>query len=326
MNYVDLAVLVILAIFIGIGIWRGFLNEILTFVGFILAFLLAFLFYSFVGQQIYHEFQIPSGLSNLASFIVIFLFLQIFWSFAAAAIYKKVYQKWQNFPRFQIMEKIFGAFAGLLNGFVVVTLLLLIFVIVPIQPKVKSYFSDAKIAAFFVNNASVLNDKIEKLFVPAANEAEAKIRNLTTSIFPEQEDEVNFPDDLDLTVDSRSGLRMFELVNAERTRRGLNPLVLDSGLTEVARKHSAEMFELSYFDHQSPVTGSPFDRLNAAGIIYKMAGENLAYAPNVDVAHVGLMDSPPHRENILESDFQKIGIGVISAGVWGEMFSQEFTD
>ncbi len=326
MNYVDLFILVILAIFVGIGVWRGFLNEIFTFVGFVIAFLIAFLFYSLLGQYIYQELQIPPGLSNLISFIVIFLFLQIFWSLISAFIYRKIYQKWQNVPRFQTMEKALGAGAGLLNGFVIITLLLLILVIVPIQPKVKTYFSDAKIAVFFVRNTSVLNDKIEKLFVPAANEAEAKIRNLTTSVLPGKESDLSFPEDLDLTIDTQAELRMFELVNAERIRRDLSPLVLDSELTEVARSHSREMFKLSYFDHESPVTGTPFDRLNAARIIYKMAGENLAYAPNVDVAHWGLMDSPPHRENILEPGFQKIGIGIISAGAWGEMFSQEFTD
>ncbi len=326
MNYVDLSILLILAIFIGIGIWRGFLNEILTFLGFVVAFLIAFLLYSFLGQYIYHELNIPPGMANLISFMAIFLLLQITWSFSSTFIYGKVYQKWENVPRFQTMEKTLGAGAGLLNGFVIITLLLLILVIVPIQPKVKAYFSDAKIATFFIGNASILNDKIEKLFVPAANEAEAKIRNLTASVLPGEEDDVSFPEDLNLTVDAQAELRMFELINAERIRRRLNPLVLDSELTEVARAHSGEMFELSYFDHQSPVTGTPFDRLNAAEIIYKMAGENLAYAPNVDVAHWGLMDSPSHKENILGADFQKIGIGIISAGAWGEMFTQEFTD
>ena len=84
------------------------------------------------------------------------------------------------------------------------------------------------------------------------------------------------------------------------------------------------MFKLKYFGHQSPVSGSPFDRLKAAGITYTRAGENLAYAQSVAVAHRALMDSPGHRENILRPEFTRIGIGVINAGAYGRMVTQLF--
>ncbi|KKR88441.1 MAG: SCP-like protein extracellular [Candidatus Gottesmanbacteria bacterium GW2011_GWA2_41_12] len=63
-----------------------------------------------------------------------------------------------------------------------------------------------------------------------------------------------------------------------------------------------------------------------AGIFYTEAGENLAFAPNVNIAHAGLMNSPGHRANILSPDFGKVGIGVIDGGIYGEMFVQKFTD
>jgi uncharacterized protein YkwD len=84
------------------------------------------------------------------------------------------------------------------------------------------------------------------------------------------------------------------------------------------------MFKLKYFAHQSPVSGSPFDRLKAAGVTYARAGENLAYAQSVSVAHRGLMQSQGHRENILRPEFTNIAIGVISAGPYGRMFTQLF--
>jgi uncharacterized protein YkwD len=84
------------------------------------------------------------------------------------------------------------------------------------------------------------------------------------------------------------------------------------------------MFRLKYFGHQSPANGSPFDRLAAAKITYTRAGENLAYAHSVAVAHRGLMDSPGHRENILRPEFTRVGIGVVSAGSYGRMFTQLF--
>ena len=82
----------------------------------------------------------------------------------------------------------------------------------------------------------------------------------------------------------------------------------------------------NYFSHYTPEGKSPFDRMDEAGIKYKAAGENLAYAPSVEVAHQGLIDSPGHRANILRPEFGHLGVGVIDGGINGKMFCQEFTD
>ena len=66
--------------------------------------------------------------------------------------------------------------------------------------------------------------------------------------------------------------------------------------------------------------------MDKAGIHFQAAGENLALAPNINLAHQGLMNSPGHRANILSPDFKKVGIGVIDGGIYGEMFVQEFSN
>ena len=128
------------------------------------------------------------------------------------------------------------------------------------------------------------------------------------------------------SVDELSENKMLGLVNDERTSRGLKPLQMDKKLQGVARAHSKDMLEKGYFSHTSQDGKSPFDRMHDAGITFLVAGENLALAPDVDIAHNGLMNSPGHRANILTADFGKVGIGVIDVGVYGKMFSQEFTD
>jgi len=65
--------------------------------------------------------------------------------------------------------------------------------------------------------------------------------------------------------------------------------------------------------------------MKAAGVSYRYAGENLAGAPTVEMAHNSLMNSPGHRANILNANFTKIGIGVVSGGPYGKMFVQMFT-
>ncbi|MBP1633163.1 MAG: rane protein, partial [Acidobacteria bacterium] len=66
------------------------------------------------------------------------------------------------------------------------------------------------------------------------------------------------------------------------------------------------------------------DRLEAAGLTYSLAGENLALAATITQAHDGLMGSPGHRENILRPEFRRVGVAVVS-GPLGLMTVQVFT-
>jgi uncharacterized protein YkwD len=119
---------------------------------------------------------------------------------------------------------------------------------------------------------------------------------------------------------------MFRQVNQARAQAGLPALVWDQNLTEVAQAHSKDMFAQGYFSHQGLDHSTPFDRMTAAGINYTAAGENIAYAANDTLAFNGLMNSPGHRANILEKSFGKVGIGVVSSPIYGEMFTQDFTN
>ena len=94
----------------------------------------------------------------------------------------------------------------------------------------------------------------------------------------------------------------------------------------MARAHSLDMFRRGYFAHDSPDGLSPAERLVHASIPFRLMGENLAYAPSVQIAHDGLMHSPDHRANILRTEFGRVGIGVIRSQFRGRMFSQEFAD
>lgn len=101
-------------------------------------------------------------------------------------------------------------------------------------------------------------------------------------------------------------------------------LKADAELTAVARKHSVDMFQKGYFSHVSPDGKGPFDRMRNDGVRFTNAGENIALAPTLDIAHSGLMHSPGHRANILRPEFGRLGIGIVDGGKYGFMISQEF--
>lgn len=118
--------------------------------------------------------------------------------------------------------------------------------------------------------------------------------------------------------------RMLELVNEERVKAGAKPLVFDTELANVAYAKAKDMVDNNYFSHDSPTYGSPFTMMKNFGIRYSAAGENLAGYNNVDKAHVGLMNSEGHRNNILNSNFTHIGIGVHKSPKYGYVFVQMF--
>ncbi len=120
--------------------------------------------------------------------------------------------------------------------------------------------------------------------------------------------------------------KMLALVNKERANRGIQALTMNSGAQKVARAHSQDMFGRGYFSHYTPEGLSPFDRLHNGGVGYLSAGENLALAPNLIQAHNGLMNSPGHKANILDSSFNTVGIGIIDGGRYGIMVTQDFTN
>lgn len=84
------------------------------------------------------------------------------------------------------------------------------------------------------------------------------------------------------------------------------------------------MVNNNYFSHQSPTYGSPFEMLNKFNISYKTAGENIAGNSSNTAAVTAWMNSSGHRANILNSNFNYTGIGVIKGSKYGKIYVQMF--
>lgn len=130
------------------------------------------------------------------------------------------------------------------------------------------------------------------------------------------------------TERERLELAIHERVNEARQERGLDPLAFDTDLREVARYHAEDMANRSYFSHTSPEGDTLEDRYErfgydcrvpTDGMSYKTGGENLFTVSSADSlsnekladrAVQGWLDSPAHRENLLDQDWRQEGIGV----------------
>ena len=119
--------------------------------------------------------------------------------------------------------------------------------------------------------------------------------------------------------------QVLDLVNDERTKRGISALTLDSSLSSVATKKSQDMVNKNYFDHTSPTYGSPFDMMKQFRVSYRTAGENIAKGQKTPKEVVtSWMNSEGHRKNILNPNFTNLGVGIAkdSKGTtyWTQMF------
>lgn len=117
---------------------------------------------------------------------------------------------------------------------------------------------------------------------------------------------------------------VFDLINKQRTNNGLATLKNDSEVQRVARIKAQDMVDNNYFSHTSPIYGSPFDMLKSFKISYKTAGENIAGNSSNSSAVTAWMNSSGHKANILNSNFNYTGIGVVSSPKYGKMYVQLF--
>lgn len=115
------------------------------------------------------------------------------------------------------------------------------------------------------------------------------------------------------------------LVNAERKSRGLPALRRTAKISRVACLKAEDMRDRNYFSHTSPTYGTPFEMLSNKGVRYAYAGENIAMG-QVTAQEVvqAWMNSKGHRENILNPNYTKIGVGCcdnVQGPYWVQLFA-----
>jgi uncharacterized protein YkwD len=118
-------------------------------------------------------------------------------------------------------------------------------------------------------------------------------------------------DDVPISDPLEAEKRLLALVNRDRAAANLPPLLWDDKVADVSRAHSTEMRRTKVVAHISPTTGSAADRVRAAKLKTAVVLENVARAYGLGEAHLGLMNSPGHRANILSQQATHLGIGVV---------------
>lgn len=114
-----------------------------------------------------------------------------------------------------------------------------------------------------------------------------------------------------LVPDNQVQREILERVNAERSKMGARALVLSETLSQAAQAHAADMARRKYFSHQSPEGCGMADRVAFYAPRERTTlGENIAMGQRDPRAVVAAwMASPGHRANLLNPDFEELGVG-----------------
>ncbi len=318
-NWVDLIFFALLAYFALTN--NGFVRTLIEVLGFLFSLTVSYKLYGILAKFFLVNFSIPKGFSSVLGFFSAWFISEMLFFFVVYRLLKNHLAKITKHPA----DIILGFLMGALQSMVIFLFFISLVFALPVRGQIKKDVLDSKSGPFFVNLSQRFEAGLKQIFGQAANET---LNFLTVK--PESTSSIDLGFKLDqekVVYDASSEKTMFNLLNQERQKVGVNQLLFDEALQSVARSYAAEMFVNGFFSHTSQVDSSDAaERAQRAGVSYFALGENLAFAPDVYIAHQGLINSEGHRRNILSPEYGKVGLGVVDGGIYGKMFVQLFSD
>lgn len=316
MNALDILLVLIVLGSIYAGWQRGFAYSLLDLVRWVGTLLLGFRLYPYLADWLSRVTEWSVYWILPVSFFIVAILSSMLIQFVGSV----VLGWFSDALHTHRVNKALGAVPGFLSGLLTIAFLSVLLLALPLSERFQNFVQGSRVVGKFEAYTDLAEDELSPVFDRVAKQA---LNRLTIATETEQYVELPFTVD-DYVPQPALEARMLELLNQERIAAGLQPLAADTALRTVARQHSADMFTRGYFSHVSPEGASAGDRIRKAAIPYRTAGENLALAPTLIIAHKGLMESPGHRANILHQRFGRVGIGVLQSRRHGLMITQKF--
>lgn len=316
-NLVDVGLVLVVALSAFSGYQRGLILSLLDLVRWVGGWVLAIFLYRPLSNVIGSAAGGDETLRIPVIFLILVVLFGILIQFVGWRVVRRIpaayHMRWPN--------RLLGIIPGLFNGLILAAILAGLLFAIPLNDAFAEQVQDSRVAG----ELAVVTDTIENTLTPIFEPAIRQTLTQIHTIEPGSNELVELPFKVTNAKPApQLEEHMLELVNEERTSRDLKPLAMDEELRNVARAHSEDMFVRGYFSHYTPEGEDPFQRMRDAGVTFRTAGENLALAPTLQLAHTGLMNSPGHRANILHTQFGRVGIGILDGGRRGIMVSQEF--
>lgn len=316
MNLVDLVLLLVIGLSVLVGWYKGFILGTLNLITWAGSLLMGFFFYPYPAVLLQKYFPGLDAWNAPVAFLLTVIIARLLLSLVANQLLRLTPDTAHKSGFNKFLGIVPGTVNGIINAIVVAALLM----VVPLFNGLSDTTRDSRLANTLIKPAEWVQGKIAPVFDEAVKKTAP-----TKTLKPKPDETVKLPYKVtNAKVRPDLEAQMLVLVNEERAKEGLKPLKTDPEMAVVARAHSEDMFAKSYFAHINLEGKTPFDRMKAKKVRFLSAGENLALAQTLPLAHKGLMNSPGHRANILQPSFGRLGIGILDGGIYGLMITQNF--
>jgi uncharacterized protein YkwD len=316
-NWLDVLLVLVVVVSAALGWQRGFILSMLDLVRWLGSWMAGLFLYRPVSVWLGAWTDWTETWRNPIAFILVAFLVSILIQGLGRSLLRRLRRDVHEHQ----VNRAMGMLPGLVNGFILAAILSALLFAMPFADGLSTASEESTLANYLAGYTDQLETALVPIFDPAVRQTLDRLRLVepgSTELFELPYRVENAPPAPALET------QMLELINRERAAAGLDPLEPDPELTEVARRHSADMFARGYFSHNTPEGKDPFDRIRESDVSFRTAGENLALAPTLHIAHTGLMNSPGHRANILHPRYGRVGIGILNGGPRGLMVTQNF--
>ena len=321
-EYIELFVYIFIVFFVINGWKNGFLLQFFYLMVLLISIALSFRYSDQVGSYISSWFNSNIQLSEIFGGVLIFITVLTVSSFFQNFLANNKKQR-------DVGNKILGGFVSLLVSNLILTLIFTITSILSVPQFFEDTLENSNLVSFYTDTSGTPQQALELITGTDLIKVVSRIKDLTgkSSVVVGEQGCIEIPKYSlsNLLNNNEQKDELYALLLTERSKQNLAPLELSEKLSDIALNYAYTMYQDGFWCHKNPKNGELVgDRLSKQGFPYIDIGENLALSSSVRSGHISLMNSESHKNTILDNEFKRVGIGIVS-GPLGLIIVQIFS-
>ena len=321
-EYIELFVYIFIVFFVINGWKNGFLLQFFYLMVLLISIALSFRYSDQVGSYISSWFNSNIQLSEIFGGVLIFITVLTVSSFFQNFLANNKKQR-------EVVNKSLGGFVSLLVSNLILTLIFTITSIFSVPQFFEDTIENSNLVSFYTDTSGTPQQALELITGTDLIKVVSRIKDLTgkSSVVVGEQGCIEIPKYSlsNLLNNNEQKDELYALLLTERSKQNLAPLELSEKLSDIALNYAYTMYQDGFWCHKNPKNGELVgDRLSKQGFPYIDIGENLALSSSVRSGHISLMNSESHKNTILDNEFKRVGIGIVS-GPLGLIIVQIFS-
>ena len=321
-EYIELFVYIFIVFFVINGWKKGFLLQFFYLMVLLISIALSFRYSDQVGSYISSWFNSNIQLSEIFGGVLIFITVLTVSSFFQNFLANNQKQR-------DVGNKLLGGFVSLLVSNLILTLIFTITSIFSVPQFFEDTIENSNLVSFYTDTSGTPQQALELITGTDLIKVVSRIKDLTgkSSVVVGEQGCIEIPKYSlsNLLNNNEQKDELYALLLTERSKQNLAPLELSEKLSDIALNYAYTMYQDGFWCHKNPKNGELVgDRLSKQGFPYIDIGENLALSSSVRSGHISLMNSESHKNTILDNEFKRVGIGIVS-GPLGLIIVQIFS-